>query len=65
MEANIIANVSLKFEEAGVGADIPILSAYETKATKIADVFLWSRKTVLMNVIMWNSTHTKTSTACF
>ena len=42
MEAAIIANVSLKFEEAGI--EVPIFSAYETKATKITDGVFWARK---------------------
>jgi hypothetical protein len=45
MEAAIIANASLTFEEAGI--EVPVLSAYETKATKINEGMFRSRKLVV------------------
>jgi hypothetical protein len=44
-EAAIIANVSFKFEEAGI--EVPILTAYETKPTKINSGMLSPRKMVV------------------
>jgi hypothetical protein len=50
-EAAIIANVSFKFEE--VGIEVPVLTAYETKQTKISTGILGSRKMVVNNHVSY------------
>jgi hypothetical protein len=49
-EAAIIANVSLKFEEAVI--EVPVLTAYETKPTKTTSGVPWSRKMVVSNHVV-------------
>ena len=45
LEDAIVANVSLKFEEAGI--EVPVLSGFETKPTRIPDGIFTSHKSVV------------------
>ena len=45
LEAAIIANISLRFEEAGI--EVPVLSGFESKVTKIPDGLFTSHKLVV------------------
>ena len=45
LDSDIIANVSIKFEEAGI--EVPVLSGFETKVTKIPDGIFSSLKSVV------------------
>jgi hypothetical protein len=47
-EAGIAANISLKFYE--LGLQVPVLSAYETKKTKVSGGWFKSRKQVVSHL---------------
>ena len=46
-EDAMIADLSLSFEDAGIV--VPVISAYETKATKIGDAVFSSRRAVVLD----------------
>lgn len=45
LESVVVANVSLKFEEAGI--DVPVLSAFEMRESKIGTGFFQTRKLIV------------------